>query len=230
MVSIYNRNTGYWLPRFTLIALETIVLCLSGWLLLFKGTETLNELLYWSLPSGNQERNILLFILIVLVYLRMFATIFIFLRRAMPWVEVFTIPLAFSLYYVGFPLLSLPTNRALDGWDLLFIAIFVVGSFLNTVSEWLRAHWKRKPENRGQVYTGGLFRYSAHINYFGDLLWVLALALLTWNPWSFVIPIFLFCFFAFYNIPMLDRHLENKYGEEFRAYQNKTKKFIPFLY
>lgn len=228
MTSLYNRNSGYWPSRLVLVGLETIILGISGWLLLFQGTESLNAWFHWNLPTGNSERNILLFALIAIVYFRMFITIFVLLKRSIPWEEAFTIPIAFSVYYLGIPLFSL--DQALNGWDVLFVMIFAVGSVLNTGSEWLRDRWKRNPENSGKLYTGGMFKYSIHINYFGDLLWVLALALITRNVWALIIPLLLFGFFAFYNIPMLDRHLERKYGEAFRAYRSTTKRFIPFLY
>ena len=41
--------------------------------------------------------------------------------------------------------------------DVLVLA----GSALNTVSELQRHRWKRRPENAGHLYTGGLFRYGA---------------------------------------------------------------------
>ena len=69
-----------------------------------------------------------------------------------------------------------------------------------------------------------------HINYFGDLLWVTGYAILTRNWYSVIVVLLLFCFFVFYNIPQLDRHLASKYGEDFREYSAKTKKLIPFVY
>ena len=51
---------------------------------------------------------------------------------------------------------------------ILGLALFVLGSYLNTASEYMRHVWKRRPENAGKLYTGGLFRYARHINYFGD--------------------------------------------------------------
>ena len=67
------------------------------------------------------------------------------------------------------------------------------------------------------------------MNYFGDLIWVSAWALFTGNPWSAIIPVFLFCFFAFYNAPILDKHLAEKYGAPFEAYRKRTKGLIPFV-
>ena len=50
------------------------------------------------------------------------------------------------------------------------VILFVVGSWMNSYAEYMRHIWKRRPENRGRLYTGGLFRYSRHPNYLGDLL------------------------------------------------------------
>lgn len=83
--------------------------------------------------------------------------------------------------------------------------------------------WKQKPEHKGKLYTGGYFRYSVHINYFGDVLWVLAMALTAWNAWALLVPLWLVCFFAFYNIPMLDKYLAEKYDNDFEHYRKKQK-------
>ena len=36
--------------------------------------------------------------------------------------------------------------------------------------------------------------------------------------------------FVFMHGPMLDKYLEERYGDGFRAYAKKTKKLIPFVY
>jgi protein-S-isoprenylcysteine O-methyltransferase Ste14 len=86
------------------------------------------------------------------------------------------------------------------------------------------------PENKGKVYTGGLFRYAVHINYTGDVLWAAGFAAIAGNPWGWIVPIALFCFFKFFNAPMLDRHLSEHYGAEFDAYKSRTASMIPFLW
>ena len=115
----------------------------------------------------------------------------------------------------------------IDGFGVI---LFIFGSFLNTGGEILRNKWKKIPENKGKIYTKGFFRYSRHINYFGDLLWVSAYAIITRNWYSVSIPILLFCLFAFYNAPMLDRYLKERYGKDYDAYAAKTKMLIPFIY
>ena len=148
----------------------------------------------------------------------------------MSWEEAFSIPFAFALYYIGFPLFAGASHGGFAVLGIIGIFLFAAGSAINTGSELLRDQWKKDPAHKGKLYTEGLFRYSMHVNYFGDLLWVTGLALITGNLWSLTVPGLLFCFFAFYNAPMLDKHLAEKYGKEFEEYRSRTKKIIPFIY
>ena len=84
--------------------------------------------------------------------------------------------------------------------------------------------------NKDKIYTEGFFKYSRHINYFGDILWVAAYALVTKNWYAATIPIILFCFFALYNAPKLDKYLKDKYGKSYEEYAKKTKMLIPYIY
>ena len=131
---------------------------------------------------------------------------------------------------MGFALFALTTPQSIDVIDYLGILIFVVGSFINTCSEIQRHLWKEKAENRRKIYTEGLFKYSMHINYFGDLLWVIGYTIITRNILALIIPLFLFLFFSYYNIPKLEIHLCRRYGKQFYDYEKITKRFIPFIY
>ena len=105
----------------------------------------------------------------------------------------------------------------------------MTGSLLNTGAEISRHRFKQSPGHRDKLYTSGLFALSRHINFFGDILWVVAYAVVSDFWWSAWIPAFTFSFFAFYNVPVLDRHLKNRYGEAFDRYAARTKKLIPFI-
>jgi protein-S-isoprenylcysteine O-methyltransferase Ste14 len=84
--------------------------------------------------------------------------------------------------------------------------------------------------HRGQIYSDGFFKYERHINYLGDILWIIAYSMITKNWYAALIPVFIFCFFAFYNAPKLDKYLKGKYGSDYDDYARKTKILIPFLY
>jgi protein-S-isoprenylcysteine O-methyltransferase Ste14 len=226
MYSIQSRSIP---QKALLISAQTVLLGITGWLLLGSGLATLNRWFGWHLVTGDAPRRILLFCFAAVVWARILFTQLYLLKRGIGWEEALSIPLAFMLYYFGFSLLGGTQTRPLDWLDGVAVLVFLAGSFINTYAEILRDRWKKQPENRGRLYTGGLFRYSRHINYFGDLVWVSGYALLSRNPWSAVIPVLLFLFFRFLNAPQLEQHLREKYADEFAEYEKTTKMIIPFV-
>ena len=110
------------------------------------------------------------------------------------------------------------------------LILYVSGSTLNTGSEIQRKWWKNQPENKGRLYTQGLFRYAMHINYFGDELLFTGYALFTGVAWALLVPLVMVAGFVSFNIPELDKHLREHYGAEFGDYAQRTKKFVPFVY
>ncbi|MGB7496481.1 MAG: DUF1295 domain-containing protein [Candidatus Acidiferrum sp.] len=89
--------------------------------------------------------------------------------------------------------------------------------------------WRKIRATQANCTLGGLFRYSRHINYFGDELLFTGYALIAGSFWSFLIPALMAFGFAFVNIPMLD-YLKKKYGEQFETYALRTKRFVPYIY
>lgn len=229
-MDLYGQKSKSIPQKIVIHILEIIFLCLSFWILFQSGGEWVENTLHIHNASGNTTRRTVLFSFNIIVFLRLAYMMFFLLKRKIPWEESISVPFAFAIYYIGFTLFILPTNKAIDGWDLFAIILFIIGSVLNTGGEILRNQWKKDPENKGKIYTKGFFKYSRHINYFGDILWIAAYALITKNIWAIIIPVFLFCFFAFYNAPKLDKYLKEKYGKEYDEYARKTKMLIPFIY
>lgn len=229
-MELYGKKSKS-IPQKIFIVTMEIILLFIAWKILF-GTwgAVIYEWLSFPPPAGNQVRNTISFIFSIVVFLRLGFMMFFLLKRKIPLEEAFSIPFAFSLYYIGFALLTVNSNIPVGGADYFGVGLFALGSFLNTFSELQRHFWKQQPENKGRLYTQGLFQYSMHINYFGDLLWVCGYAVIARNIWAWTIPVFLFCFFAFYNIPKLDAHLKEKYKSQYDAFLSRTKRFIPFIY
>jgi len=147
----------------------------------------------------------------------------------MPWVEVVTISLWILLLDVLFAYLGGRNETPFGTVDIFGIVLLIAGSVINTGSEWQRHLWKQQPENEGHVYTGGLFRYARHINYFGDEVLFTGWVLLTGQTALLVIPILMALGFFFGNIPALDRYLAERYGDEYRVYARTVKSFIPYV-
>ncbi len=229
-MEIYGQESKSIPQKIVIHFIELLLLWLSYWILFQSGGAWVENHLSINNSIGNIGRRIVIFIFNLIIFIRMAYMMIVLLKRKIPWEESVSVPLAFALYFIGFPLFVLPFSQPMDGFDIFAIAIFVLGCVLNTGGEVLRSQWKKKPENKGKIYTKGFFKYSRHINYFGDLLWVIAYSIITKNIVSVTIPIFLFCFFAFYNAPKLDKYLKEKYGKEYDEYAKKTKMLIPFIY
>lgn len=229
-MELYGQHDRATAPKLFLTAAQLVLLAVA-YLVLFGTLGTrLADYLGWPQGSATLPRRTLIMAFSLIVFCRMGFTAWYLLRRKMPWEEALTVPLAFALYYVGFAVLVLPTSSPLGWWDGLGVLVFCAGSFLNTYSE-LQRHWfKSNPSNKGRLYTQGLFSWSMHINFFGDVLWVLGYAIVTRNPWSGLIVLFLIGFFALFNIPKLDGYLASKYGDQFREYANTTSRLVPFVW
>jgi protein-S-isoprenylcysteine O-methyltransferase Ste14 len=224
-MDMYGQKDPSLPQKGVILSSELFLIAVSAWVLfgdLLEGVRAFGS-------DPEPTRNLVLFTFNVVVFGRFLLTLFYFLERRIPWEEAFSVPTAFALYLLGFPLLARPASTPVGLLELAGIVLFALGSFLNTFSEYQRKRFKSDPMNKGKLYTGGLFALSMHPNYFGDLLWVSGYACVTHNPYSALIPAFLFCFFYFYNVPKLDAHQRERYGQSFVDYERRTKRLIPFV-
>jgi protein-S-isoprenylcysteine O-methyltransferase Ste14 len=229
-MELYGQQSKSIPQKIIIHVLEILLLWLSFWILFQNGDTWVESTLYIHNSTELNERRTIIFAFNIITFIRFSFMMIALLKRKIPWEESISVPFAFSLYFIGFSLFVLPTSKPIDSIDYLGILLFVIGSVLNSGGEILRNKWKKNPENKGEIYTGGFFKYSRHINYFGDLLWVIAYTIVTRNWYAISIPVFLFCFFAFYNAPKLDSYLKSKYGQDYDNYASKTKMLIPFIY
>ncbi len=204
------------IPRTTCNILHGLFLVIAGWIL-FDG-------------QGDLARRFVLFSFGLITFLRIHLTFFGLLKRRFDWSEFWGVTFALFVYQVGFAFLGADSLRSPGIVDVLAIFVFLFGGYLNTYSEYQRLRFKERPENRGRLYTEGLFKYARHINYFGDFLWVGAWAVVAANYWALLVPLILGLGFIFYFIPPLTKHLRTKYGDQYDAWSQRTKIFIPFIY
>jgi protein-S-isoprenylcysteine O-methyltransferase Ste14 len=216
--------------RITLAVMAGVWVVLAWWLLLAGGLEIASGWFGWLGKSGNLVRRICLVGGLSIYYTRILFTEFVFLKRGVSWSEVFTIAGWLVVIVILLGIAGGTNPEAPGAASLLGACLFVVGSWMNTYAEYSRHVWKQRPENRGQLYTQGLFRYSRHPNYLGDLLSFSGLCLISgaWITW--LVPLLMLAGFVFVNIPILDAHLHDHYGAAFEEYSRRTRKLIPFVY
>lgn len=227
MYGEYDKSVG---PKIALTTLHALGLCVSAWLLLGNGLAVLARWTGRGFVPGRPINRALVFACGAVYFARICFTSFYLIKRKFGWGEAVGVGLYAACVHGFFAFLGSMNLKPL-GW-LTYVAAFVyfLGSYLNAVSEFLRKRWKEDSRHRGQLYTEGLFRYSRHINYFGDELLFIGYALLTGSLWALIVPALMVFGFTFVNIPMLEAYLEKKYGAEFEAYALRTKKFVPYVY
>ena len=195
-MDMYGKKSPSWPQKLVIVTIELLLLAASSLVLfgpLLSGVRAFGD-------APSFPRNMTLFAFNLVVFMRFLGTLFVFVERRIPWEEAFSIPFAFALYLLGFPLLARPVSLGFGMPEVLGIGLFLLGSYINTYSEHQSRRVMRRPENKGKLFTGGLFAVSIHPNYFGDLLWVSGYACVTRNGFACLIPTLLFCFFYFFNI------------------------------
>jgi steroid 5-alpha reductase family enzyme len=207
-----------------------IAILIVAWLLFFDGCQIVFGWFNAEAVAGNPVRNQLLLLSAIVYFLRLMVTCFYLTKRKMNWDEVISITVWIYILHVSFALLgsARPEELALVEW--IGAALYLVGSWINTGSELTRYRWKRNTDNKGKLYTKGLFAFSRHINYFGDTVLFTGYAFITGNLWTLILPVIMTISFIFMHIPIKEKYLSEKYGNDFWVYVSKTKKFIPFLY
>jgi protein-S-isoprenylcysteine O-methyltransferase Ste14 len=180
--------------------------------------------------AGNLLRRVLIASCLIIYFFRLQITVWVFQKRKWTWLETITISILMSFALYAFANIGGNNKQVIGVVEVIGVLLYILGSYINTHSEYFRYIWKIKEENKGRLYIEGLFSMSMHINYFGDIILFTGFAMITHSLIMFVIPLIMTVNFIFNIIPSLDRYLEKKYGEEFRDYAHKTKKLIPWIY
>jgi steroid 5-alpha reductase family enzyme len=131
-------------------------------------------------------------------------------------------------------LLGLDDPPGLGAWALAGAAIWLVGLAIETAADAQKSAFKEK--NPDRFVTSGLWRYSRHPNYFGEILvwWGLFVyALPALDGWAFAVvagPVFITLLLLFVSgIPLLERSADAKYGDDpdYREYKRRTSILVP---
>lgn len=117
------------------------------------------------------------------------------------------------------------------GWlDTIGLAIWLFGFCFEAFGDWQLRCFIRDPRNKGRLMTSGLWRYTRHPNYFGEVtlwwgIWLMALPLP--GGWMTVIgPLTItFLILKVSGIPMLEKPYEER--ADFQEYKRRTSAFFP---
>lgn len=101
------------------------------------------------------------------------------------------IPQGLSMWLVGTPIMVGANNTGLVPWLLwIGVLVWVVGFFFEAVGDAQLARFKADEANRGQVMDRGLWRYTRHPNYFGDVCVWWGIWLIAASSWAGLATVF----------------------------------------
>lgn len=129
------------------------------------------------------------------------------------------------------------TLRVGLGWfALVGFLIWVLGFGIEVVADRQKSRFKAVPENDGKFINVGLWSWSRHPNYFGEIvLWIgvaiIALPILSgWQWLTLISPLFITLLLTrISGVPMLEARADQKWGgqTDYEAYKASTSVLIP---
>ncbi|MGD1992026.1 MAG: DUF1295 domain-containing protein [Anaerolineae bacterium] len=128
------------------------------------------------------------------------------------------------------------TRRELGLFALIGFLVWCLGFGIEAVADAQKSRFRADPENKGKFIHTGLWAWSRHPNYFGEIvLWVgvaiIALPVLRGWQWvTLVSPVFVTLLLTrISGVPILERRADEKWGgqEDYEAYKERTPVLIP---
>ena len=128
------------------------------------------------------------------------------------------------------------TRRELGLFALIGFLVWGFGFAIEVTADIQKSRFRAHPENKGKFIHTGLWAWSRHPNYFGEIvLWVgiaiIALPILRGWQWvTLISPIFVTVLLTrISGVPLLEKRSDEKWGgqEDYEAYKERTPVLIP---
>ncbi|MDX1449710.1 MAG: DUF1295 domain-containing protein, partial [Acidimicrobiia bacterium] len=128
-------------------------------------------------------------------------------------------------------------ERRTLGWvGIVGIAVWIVGFAIEVVADRQKSKFKEDPDNEGRFISSGLWAWSRHPNYFGEItLWtgiaIMAIPVLAgWRWVTLISPVFVYVLITrISGVPMLEKKADDRWGdeEEYQEYKRNTPVLVP---
>ena len=127
-------------------------------------------------------------------------------------------------------------KKGLDAFALAGLLVWIAGFAIEAVADQQKNAFRANPDNKGRFIRNGLWAWSRHPNYFGEIvLWVgvavIALPVLRgWQWLTLISPVFVFFLLTRVSgIPMLEKRADEKWGgqPDYEAYKAGTSILVP---
>lgn len=148
------------------------------------------------------------------------------------YLQVFILQ-GFLLFIISLPISFLgifQDNQLLNFLDFLGIFIWLIGFLFEAVADYQLLIFKSNPKNKEKIMKFGLWKYSRHPNYFGEMTLWWGLFLISLNVQngflSIIGPITIsFLILKVSGVPLLEKKYQD--NKKYQEYKRKTSSFFP---
>lgn len=119
---------------------------------------------------------------------------------------------------------------------MLGTLLWITGFSLEVVADYQKRQFRKQPENQGRFISSGLWAWSRHPNYFGEILLWTGIALIAlpalhgWQYLTLISPVFVILLLTRVSgIPLLEERADEQWGgrADYEAYKANTPVLIP---
>lgn len=132
--------------------------------------------------------------------------------------------------------LTTPVRAPLEPLAWLGLAVWLAGFVVEAVADRQKRQFRADPANRGRFIQHGLWAWSRHPNYLGEIILWLGVALIAapvlrgWQHVTLVSPLFVFVLLTRVSgVPLLERKADATWGgqPDYEAYKARTPVLVP---
>ena len=130
-------------------------------------------------------------------------------------------------------------SNIFNNYSIIGIIVWIIGLSIETISDNQKYAFKQDKKNKGKWIESGLWKYSRHPNYFGEILNWIGIYIFTLSNLSginiliaLISPAFIsFMLFFISGIPILERNADKKWGKikSYKEYKENTSILIPWF-
>jgi steroid 5-alpha reductase family enzyme len=116
--------------------------------------------------------------------------------------------------------------------------VFIFGFVVEMIADWQKSIFRKNPENKNQFISHGLWSYSRHPNYFGEITLWLGISIMSfsslssWQYITLISPLFTYILLVYISgVRILEISGMEKWGhlESYQEYVRTTSSLFPYF-